>query len=179
MPGIVLRIGALAFALVTLTAASCSTLKPAPANKDGLRRVVGTSLVGVQGRTQRDQLGIDETAAGLCGAGIWTPSECARHGRRKPRGVGAVWRTLVSAVLLVAVLLTLAIIVTVWATRPVLAQILEQAAFRPDAGEVAHMVRRLRGWHLYDGAGVRIGRVVAVDGTADFIVIYDEGNRDE
>jgi hypothetical protein len=42
--------------------------------------VVGTSLVGVKGATPKDQAGIDETAAGLCGAGIWTRSECARHG---------------------------------------------------------------------------------------------------
>lgn len=42
--------------------------------------VVGTSLVGTRGATPGDQTNIDETAAGLCGAGIWTRSECARHG---------------------------------------------------------------------------------------------------
>jgi hypothetical protein len=46
-----------------------------------LRKVVGTSLVGARGATPTDQLRIDETAAGLCGAGVWTRTECARHGR--------------------------------------------------------------------------------------------------
>ncbi|WP_428832904.1 hypothetical protein [Pseudaminobacter soli (ex Li et al. 2025)] len=48
---------------------------------DGLRKVVGTSLIGAKGATPADQLKIDETAAGLCGAGVWSASECARHGR--------------------------------------------------------------------------------------------------
>ncbi|WP_338009993.1 hypothetical protein [Nitratireductor pacificus] len=48
---------------------------------DGLRAVVGTSLIGARGVTPGDQRKIDETAAGLCGASIWSASECARHGR--------------------------------------------------------------------------------------------------
>lgn len=61
--------------------AACSTTKPAPVSSDGLRRVVGTSLIGAQGKTPADQAKINETAAGLCGGGIWTKSECARHGK--------------------------------------------------------------------------------------------------
>lgn len=75
-----LKTGALLFAAVS-TVAGCSTLRPAPVSADGLRTVVGTSLVGARGATAPDQRKIDETAAGLCGAGIWTRSECARHGR--------------------------------------------------------------------------------------------------
>lgn len=75
-----LRNGALVIASALL-AAACTTSKPAPVSTEGLRSVVGTSLVGARGMTPEDQLKIDETAAGLCGASIWTPSECARHGR--------------------------------------------------------------------------------------------------
>lgn len=46
------------------------------------RRIVGTSLIGVKGETELDQDRIDDTVAGLCGAGIWTASECARHKQR-------------------------------------------------------------------------------------------------
>ncbi|WP_245429664.1 hypothetical protein [Mesorhizobium sp. DCY119] len=60
--------------------AACSTSSKAPASADGLRKVVGTSLVGTKGATPADQMNIDQTVAGLCGAAIWTPSECARHG---------------------------------------------------------------------------------------------------
>jgi hypothetical protein len=52
---------------------------------EGLRPVVGTSLIGAKGATPADQGRIDETAAGLCGAGVWTASECARHGRESRR----------------------------------------------------------------------------------------------
>ncbi|WP_436123031.1 hypothetical protein [Aminobacter sp. LjRoot7] len=50
-----------------------------------MRAVVGTSLVGAQGKTPTDQAGIDETAAGLCAGGVWTKSECARHGKESRR----------------------------------------------------------------------------------------------
>jgi hypothetical protein len=43
------------------------------------RAVVGTSLIGARGATPRDQDKIDDTAAGLCGAQVWTQSECVRH----------------------------------------------------------------------------------------------------
>lgn len=75
-----LRNGALSFA-AALALAGCSTSKPAPASTDGLRAVVGTSLIGAQGKTSADQAGIDETVAGLCAGGVWTKSECARHGK--------------------------------------------------------------------------------------------------
>ncbi|BBD38237.1 hypothetical protein Amn_31170 [Aminobacter sp. Y103A] len=80
MPATLLSTGALSFA-AALALAGCSTSKPAPVSTDGLRTVVGTSLVGVQGKTPEDQAGIDETAAGLFTGGIWTKSECARHGK--------------------------------------------------------------------------------------------------
>lgn len=64
-----------------LMLAGCSTSKPAPVTSDGLRAVVGTSLIGARGATAGDQGKIDETVAGLCGGGVWTRSECARHGR--------------------------------------------------------------------------------------------------
>ena len=76
--------GALSFAAAMLLA-GCSTSKPAPVSTEGLRFVVGTSLVGAQGKTPADQAGIDETAAGLCAGGIWTKSECARHGKESRR----------------------------------------------------------------------------------------------
>ncbi|WP_025030382.1 hypothetical protein [Nitratireductor aquibiodomus] len=75
-----LKTGVFAIA-AALSAAGCSTTKPAPATSDGLRRVVGTSLIGARGATAGDQRRIDETVAGLCGASVWSPSECARHGR--------------------------------------------------------------------------------------------------
>lgn len=48
--------------------------------KSTVRSVIGTSLIGTKGKTDRDQFAIDETVAGICGAGVWTQSECARHG---------------------------------------------------------------------------------------------------
>ena len=44
------------------------------------RSIIGTSLIGAKGKTDRDQFAIDETVSGICGAGVWTKSECARHG---------------------------------------------------------------------------------------------------
>ncbi|WP_087587168.1 hypothetical protein [Nitratireductor soli] len=64
-----------------LALAACSTSKPAPVTTDGLRKVVGTSLVGTRGATAKDQFAIDETVAGMCGAHVWSAGECARHGR--------------------------------------------------------------------------------------------------
>ena len=49
------------------------------AQTDTTRGVVGTSLIGARGATPRDQDKIDDTAAGLCGAQVWTQSECVRH----------------------------------------------------------------------------------------------------
>lgn len=74
------------FALIALSAlalAGCSTSQAVNAKKTPLansaRAIVGTSLIGAKGATASDQNKIDETAAGLCGAGVWRPSECARH----------------------------------------------------------------------------------------------------
>ncbi|MCV0371871.1 MULTISPECIES: hypothetical protein [Hyphomicrobiales] len=75
-----LKTGALAIA-AALSVAGCSTTKPVPVTSDGLRDVVGTSLIGARGATADDQRKIDETAAGLCGSGVWSQTECARHGR--------------------------------------------------------------------------------------------------
>lgn len=80
MPGPLLRTGVLSI-VAALMLAGCSTSKPVPVNRDGLRGVVGTSLIGARGATARDQGKIDETVAGLCGGGVWTRSECARHGQ--------------------------------------------------------------------------------------------------
>ena len=75
-----LKTGVLAIA-AALSVAGCSTTKRAPVTSDGLRDVVGTSLIGARGATAVDQRSVDETVAGLCGASVWSPSECARHGR--------------------------------------------------------------------------------------------------
>nr|WP_246259337.1 hypothetical protein [Chelativorans oligotrophicus] len=80
MQATLLKTGAASIA-AALMLAGCSTSKPVPVTVEGLRQVVGTSLIGAQGRTPEDQQKIDETAAGLCGASVWTPSECAKHGR--------------------------------------------------------------------------------------------------
>ena len=71
--------------LLAVLLGACSTSRPATADKtdirNSLRPIVGTTLVGAKGATPVDQDKIDETAAGLCGAGIWTKSECAKHGQ--------------------------------------------------------------------------------------------------
>lgn len=45
----------------------------------GIRRVVGTDLIGVRGLTREDQRRVDRTVAGMCGAGAFTRRECAEH----------------------------------------------------------------------------------------------------
>lgn len=59
-------------------AAGCGT--SAPADATGLRRVVGTDLVGARGATASDQRKIDRTVVGLCAGGVWSATECRRHG---------------------------------------------------------------------------------------------------
>ncbi|MGZ2471972.1 MULTISPECIES: hypothetical protein [Sinorhizobium/Ensifer group] len=44
----------------------------APASADGLRRVVGTDLIGGRGGTPADQRKIDRTVVGICAAAVWT-----------------------------------------------------------------------------------------------------------
>jgi len=80
MRATLLRNGVL-ISVAALMLAGCTTSKLAPVTSEGLRSVVGTDLIGAKGKTQADQLKIDATAAGLCGGGIWSKSECARHGR--------------------------------------------------------------------------------------------------
>jgi hypothetical protein len=49
---------------------------------------VGTSLIGARGETPVDQEAIDDTVAGVCGAGVWTAGECLAHDQKtakKPR----------------------------------------------------------------------------------------------
>ena len=71
-----MMLGALMIAAATL--AGCGT--SGPADVSGLRRVVGTDLVGAKGLTDADQRKIDRTVVGLCGGDIWTKDECAAHG---------------------------------------------------------------------------------------------------
>jgi len=61
-----------------LVVAGCGT--SAPNNVTGLRRVVGTDLIGARGATATDQRKIDRTVVGLCAGSVWTKSECASHG---------------------------------------------------------------------------------------------------
>ncbi|MDW9598176.1 hypothetical protein GOB46_08860 [Sinorhizobium meliloti] len=63
---------------LTFALQGCGT--SAPASADGLRRVVGTDLVGARGATPADQRKIDRTVVGICAAAVWTKAECARHG---------------------------------------------------------------------------------------------------
>ncbi|WP_244631409.1 hypothetical protein [Neorhizobium sp. AL 9.2.2] len=65
--------------MCALMAAGCGT--SAPASAPGLRRVVGTDLIGARGATPSDQRKIDRTAVGLCSGGVWTSQECAKHGQ--------------------------------------------------------------------------------------------------
>ncbi|WP_173513103.1 hypothetical protein [Sinorhizobium psoraleae] len=53
-----------------------------PADVTGLRRVIGTDLLGARGATPADQRRIDRTVVGLCAAALWTSAECGRHGER-------------------------------------------------------------------------------------------------
>lgn len=78
-------IGPLFCVVSAMSVAACTTSSMVDASKEKLnssaRSVVGTSLVGARGRTPADQDDIDDTAARLCGAKVWTRSECQRHGQ--------------------------------------------------------------------------------------------------
>lgn len=75
----------LALSLLTAALAGCGSTTVTPARVTetnvarGARDIVGTSLVGVSGKTEKDQQGIDNAVAGLCGAGSYTPTECRKH----------------------------------------------------------------------------------------------------
>ena len=78
-------IKAACFVVFASSVAGCSTSQAVNAKKPTLansaRAIVGTSLIGAQGASQGDQDKIDDTVAGLCGAAVWRPSECAKHGQ--------------------------------------------------------------------------------------------------
>jgi hypothetical protein len=65
--------------------ASCTTSPKLNAGTDRIatatRQIVGTSLIGAKGATQNDQDKIDDSVAGLCGAGSYKANECATHER--------------------------------------------------------------------------------------------------
>ncbi|MDX0499056.1 hypothetical protein GOE20_07050 [Sinorhizobium medicae] len=66
---------------LTFALQGCGTSPPGSA--DGLRRVVGTDLIGAQGATPEDQRKIDRTVVGICAAAVWTKAECIRHGEAR------------------------------------------------------------------------------------------------
>jgi hypothetical protein len=66
---------------MTFALTGCGT--SAPASVDGLRRVVGTDLIGARGATAADQRKIDRTVVGICAATVWTKEECVRHGDKR------------------------------------------------------------------------------------------------
>lgn len=72
------RLALIMTAAFILTAAACTTSQPG--NVAGLRRVVGTDLIGARGATDGDQRKIDRTVAGICAGKVWTRDECRRHG---------------------------------------------------------------------------------------------------
>lgn len=78
MKRLINRIALAAIMPIVLSGAACTT--SAPANVGGLRRVVGTDLIGARGATPADQRAIYRTVVGICAADIWTRRECARHG---------------------------------------------------------------------------------------------------
>ena len=70
------------FALVALLAGCGTTQNISAGQSDivrGARGIVGTALIGADGKTAQDQDKINETVARLCGTGVYTKSECARH----------------------------------------------------------------------------------------------------
>lgn len=78
-------------ALVLLVASAlnvvgCTSTQQASASKEKLnlsaRSIVGTSLIGAKGETSEDENKIEDTVAGLCGAGVWTKSECDLHDKK-------------------------------------------------------------------------------------------------
>lgn len=69
---------------LTIVLAGCGT--SGPASVPGLRRVVGTDLIGARGASEADQRKIDRTVVGLCAGGVWSRDECRRHGEERNGG---------------------------------------------------------------------------------------------
>lgn len=63
---------------LTFVLQACGT--SVPVNVDGLRRVVGTDLIGARGATPEDQRKIDRTVVGICAGDVWTQAQCRAHG---------------------------------------------------------------------------------------------------
>jgi hypothetical protein len=53
-----------------------------PATVSGLKRVVGTDLLGARGLTDFDQRKIDRTVVRLCAGGVYSTKECALHDQK-------------------------------------------------------------------------------------------------
>jgi hypothetical protein len=70
----------------TFALQGCGT--SAPASAAGLKRAVGTDLIGARGATDADQRKIDRTVVGICAADLWTRAQCARHGEGRGEGNG-------------------------------------------------------------------------------------------
>lgn len=66
--------------IMTAAAMTAACTTSAPSSVNGLRRVVGTDLIGARGATDGDQRKIDRTVAGICAGKVWTRDECRRHG---------------------------------------------------------------------------------------------------
>ena len=82
-----MRLNVLALSVfLALPLAGCTTSQGVSVSADQqietTRNIVGNELVGAKGATPADQDAIDSTAAGLCGAKVWTPAECQKHGSR-------------------------------------------------------------------------------------------------
>lgn len=60
------------------TLAGCGT--SGPGTVGGLKRVIGTDLIGAHGATDLDQRKIDRTIVRLCASRVYDKRECARHG---------------------------------------------------------------------------------------------------
>lgn len=77
LKGLVLCVG---IALI----AGCTTTQPKlnAGTSDlsrSVRGVIGTSIIGSRGATQKDQNNIDDVVAGACAVKAFTESECEKH----------------------------------------------------------------------------------------------------
>lgn len=72
--------------ILILAVALCGCSQTVPGSTAAVRRIVGTDLIGVKGKTPEDQRRINRTVVGLCGPDIYTPQECQRHGELVKEG---------------------------------------------------------------------------------------------